>query len=110
MTDPRPTLAERAHLPPVLWPEDVAAVLGLPSKRAAREFLVKNGVPHSRVGGRMFVLAETLIEFLRDHEVRREPPEEIAARADETIRQIAPAARSRRRGQRPPRPKGSEET
>jgi hypothetical protein len=102
---PRPSLAERAQLPPILWPEDVAVVLGLPSERAAREFLVKNGVPHSRVGGRLFVLAETLIGFLRDREERRESPEEIAARADETIRQIAPTSRDQRRGRKPPGPR-----
>jgi hypothetical protein len=110
MTEPRPSLAERAHWPPVLSPEDVAVVLDLPSERAARSFLVNNGVPHARVGGRMFVLSETLISFLRDHEVRRESPEEVRARADETIRQIAPTAHARRRGRRPPRPDRAEVT
>jgi hypothetical protein len=110
MTEPRPSLAERTHWPPVLTPEDVAVVLGLASERAARDFIVRNGVPHARVGGRMFVLAETLIAFLRDLEVRRESPEEVRARADETIRQIAPTARACRRGRRPPRPDRAEVT
>jgi hypothetical protein len=110
MTEPRPSLAERARWPPVLTPEDVAVVLDLPSERAARDFAVRNGVPCSRVGGRMYILAETLIAFLREHEVRQESPEEVRARADETIRQLAPTAHARRRGRRPPRPDRTEVT
>ncbi len=102
MTDSRPSLADRAHLPPVLWPEDVAVVLGLPSPRAAREFLRREGVPHTRVGGRVYVLAETLIAFFQGRQERRETKAEIRKRADKTVQQIAPTARQRRRGRKPP--------
>ena len=101
--DSRPSLAERANWPPILWPEDVAVVLGLASERAAREFLLNHGVPHIRAGGRVFVLTETLLSWMKGQEARQESKAEISARADETIRAIAPTTRERRRGRKPPK-------
>lgn len=98
----RASLAERAALPPILSPEDVAVVLGLSSARAARELLLRHGVPHVRLGGRVYVLAESLVAWLRDRQERHPSREEVRARADETIRSIAPTSRARRRGRRPP--------
>jgi hypothetical protein len=102
MIEPRPSLAERAHWPPVLLPEDMAVVLGLGSERGAREFLVKHGVPHARVGGRVFVLADELVGWLREHQQRHPTREELREKADATIREIAPTVRQRRRSRRPP--------
>jgi hypothetical protein len=102
MTEPRSTLAERACWPPVLSPEDVAVVLGLGSERAAREFLMKRGVPHARVGGRVYVLTDELIGWLRQRQQRHPSREDLREKADATVRDIAPTARQRRRGRRPP--------
>jgi hypothetical protein len=102
MTSPRRSLAERALWPPVLLPEDMAVVLGLGSERAAREFLAKHGVPHARVGTRVFVLADELVGWLRERQQRHPTREELREKADATIRGIAPTARQRRRGRRPP--------
>jgi hypothetical protein len=81
----------------------MAAVLGLPSPRAAKEFIATHGIPHIRLGKRVFVLAETLVAFLRDREKRRLTKEEARKKATETVRQIAPTARARNRGRKPPR-------
>ncbi|MHC4473407.1 MAG: hypothetical protein ACYTDY_19070 [Planctomycetota bacterium] len=99
----RATLTERSALPPILLPEDVAVVLGLPSERSAREFLQKNGVPHTRIGGRVYVLTKTLVAFFEGKQERRPTRDEIRKKATETVRQIAPTARARGRGRKPPR-------
>ena len=98
----RHSMAERSRLPAVLWDADVAVVLGLPSARAAREFLVNHGVAHARLGARIFITTETLVAFIRDHEERRQTKAEIRAKADAVVAEIAPTARQRRRGRRPP--------
>ena len=98
----RHSMVERSRIPLILWLADVAVVLGLPSPRAAGEFLANNGVPHARVAGRVFVLSETLVAFIKEHEERRETPAEARERADAVVRQIAPTARQCRRGRKPP--------
>jgi hypothetical protein len=103
--DSRPSLAERATWPPVLDPEDLATVLGIPSARAAREFLQNHGIPHIRAGGRVYVLTETLLTWMKGQEARRESKAEISARADATVRAIAPTTRERQRGRKPPKPR-----
>jgi hypothetical protein len=100
---PRTSFAERAAPPLVLWPADLAVVLGLGGERMAREFIIEHGVPHVRLGHRIYVLRETLFAFLREHEERRPTRGQLREKADETIRQIAPTARQRRRGRKPPR-------
>lgn len=110
MTSPRPTLAERAHWPPVLDPEDLAVVLGLPSERAAKEFIQTHGVPCIRLGQRVYVVVESLVAFFREHEARPPSREELREKADAVIAQIAPPVPARQRERRPPRPKGGELT
>lgn len=105
VTSTHPTLSERAHWPPVLDPEDLAVALGLASERAAREFLLKNGVPHVRVGGRVYVLTDVLLDWLRERQERHPTKEEARARADQTIRAIAPPSHQKRRGRKPPTPR-----
>lgn len=109
MTDPRPSLAERSRWPPVLDPADLAVALGFPSPRAAKAFVAKHAVPRCKVGGRIFVLRDSLIAFLRDHEERPETPEKRKARVDEVVRQIAPTARQRPKRRRPPTRKERED-
>ena len=96
------TMAERSRVPLVLLPRDVQVMLDLPSERAALEFLKNNGVAHTRVAGRVFVLAESLLEYLRANEERYETPTEARERADAVVSQIAPTAARRRRGRKPP--------
>lgn len=68
---------DRAALPPILWPEDIAVVLRLPHERAAREWILKHGLKHVRIGKRVYVLRESLMEFLKEKETRRPSREEI---------------------------------
>ena len=98
----RASMRERSRIPLVLFPRDLQVVLDLPSERAAREFIQIHGIAHARLGGRMFVLAETLVAFIKEHEERRETPAEARERADTVVSQIAPTAAQRRRGRKPP--------
>ena len=60
----------RAAWPNPLLSADLAAVLGFPSAAAARRWVIRERVPHLRVGRRLAVRREALIEALRIREVR----------------------------------------
>jgi len=96
---------DRSLPPPVLLPADVAALLDLPSPRAAREFVARHGVPHVRLGGRVYVRLESLLAFLEDRE--ETPPGEAEARerAAEGLRRIAPSQRAKQARRRQARRK-----
>jgi hypothetical protein len=110
LTDSRASYVKRSRLPWILWPEDVALVMGLASPRSARAFLLRHGVPHARIGGRVYVTRDTLLAFLQEQEMRHPTKEEVRKKVDEDLKRIAPTARQRRTRQclplRPPK-KGS---
>jgi hypothetical protein len=75
---------------PLLLAGDLAAVLGLPSERAAREFVARHGVPHCRLGGRIYVRLAALLAFLEAHETMALTDAEIRAEAAEDLDRLAP--------------------
>lgn len=95
MTDPRLPFVDRVLLPPVLLPDDIAVVLDLPSERAARELIVRHGVPHIRLGGRIYVRAAALLAFLEGREQVAPTEEAAKAKAEEDLRAIAPTLKER---------------
>ena len=96
------SMRERSRIPLVLFPRDLQVVLDLASERAAREFVVNNGIPYVRAAGRIYVLRASLIAFMLERQERRETPAEARERADALVSQIAPTAAQRRRGRKPP--------
>jgi hypothetical protein len=58
----------RAAWPDPLFMPDLALVLGLPSVRAARDFVLDRGIPHLRVGGRLAVRRQALLSWLDSQE------------------------------------------
>lgn len=71
-----------AAWPPILIPEDLAALLGLQSGRAARRFVEREGVPHVRAGRRLLVLLDSLLEFLRRREQTGDRGDSLVAAAN----------------------------
>ena len=65
---------DRANPPWLLRPIDLAALLGQPSEEAARELIAREGVPHIRIAGRLYVLRSTLLKFMKAREESRPPP------------------------------------
>ncbi len=74
---------------------DLAAVLGLPSERSAREFVARHGVPCCRLGGRIYVRLAALLAFLEAHETTTRTDEEIRAEAAEDLLGLAPTLRQK---------------
>jgi len=78
--------------------DDLAALLGLPSGRAARRFIDRHRVPRFSDGRRPLVLLSTIIRFMKD---REEVPADITAGvravADRVIRGMEIDRVSRRR-------------
>ena len=95
-------MVERSRIPLVLLPRDLQVVLDLASERAAREFVMTNGIPYVRAAGRIYVLRDSLIAFMLERQQRRETPAEARERADAVVKQIAPTAARKRRGRKPP--------
>ena len=80
---------------PVLLAGDVAGLLGLPSERAGREFVARHGVPHCRLGGRIYVRLAALLAFLEAHETRARTDEEVREEAAEDLLGLAPTLRQK---------------
>ena len=56
----------RSAFPPLLTLEDVALLLGLANDRAARRLIQTQGIPHTRLGRRIFVVLEDLVRFVQN--------------------------------------------
>jgi hypothetical protein len=80
---------------PVLLAGDLAAILGLPSERSAREFVARHGIPCCRLGGRLYVRLAALLAFLEAHETRARTDEEIRAEAAGELDRLAPTLRQK---------------
>lgn len=91
---------DRCFPPPVLLPADLAAILDLPTPRAAREFVARHGVPNIRLGGRVYVRLESLLAFLESREAVPPTEEEARDRAVEDLRRIAPSRRAAQTGRK----------
>lgn len=74
---------------PVLGLGDVATLLGLRSCKAARRFIVRQGVPHVRVGRKILVLRSSLLRWLRARETDGSAQSEPAARLAAIDRSMA---------------------
>jgi hypothetical protein len=88
--------ARAVRLAPVLTAADVGALLGLQSIRAARELIVREGIPHVRLGKRLLVLRRSLLGWL----AARERVDDRAARvrsAADRIRSVGRVASVPRR-------------
>lgn len=72
-TDPLAAVSMRRHLPRVLGPEDVAHVLGVPGATARRWLRAGELGPTIRLGRRLFILSETMLDHLAAREECREP-------------------------------------
>jgi hypothetical protein len=68
--------------PPVLTVGDFAALLGLQSERAAREFIAREHVPHVRKGKRVLVLLDSLLAWLKSYETTDQRADRVRAAAD----------------------------
>jgi len=86
---------ERRHPPPVLVCGDLALLLDLPSERAAREFVARHGVPHCRLGGRIYVRLTALLAFLEAHETQVRTGEQIREEVAEDLLGLAPTLRQK---------------
>lgn len=60
----------RAAWPDPLLSDDLAAVLGYSSPAAARRWVIRERIPHLRVGRRLAVRREALLAALRAREVQ----------------------------------------
>ncbi len=107
MSDGRASLVRRSRLPPVLWSSDLSLILGLPSERAGRDFIRTHGVPHCRLGGRIYVRLAALLAFLEDHETVVPTEAEAREKATEDLRGIAPSLHQRQTRQKVARRKPS---
>jgi hypothetical protein len=56
----------RVRYPDVLFPRDVADLLGFPSERAALDWMRNERVPYVLVAGRARVLYDVLLDHLRE--------------------------------------------
>ncbi len=94
MTDaPEPSAGQPVR--PVLLAGDLAAILGLPSERSAREFVARHGVPCCRLGGRIYVRLAALLVFLEAHETTTRTDEEIREEVAEDLLGLAPTLRQK---------------
>ena len=90
MSDSLSIPLDRSYPPPVLLPDDLATLLDLPSARAAREFISRHGVPHVRLGGRIYVRFDALLAFLEAREETQPTEAEVRERAAGELSRIAP--------------------
>lgn len=71
MTNPTPRYGEhitRSSWPLVLFLPDLALVLGVETPSAARRLVLREGIPHLRVGRRMAVRRQALLEWVAGRE------------------------------------------
>lgn len=68
-----PRRAHRVMWPPVLIATDLSELLGLQNARAARAFVVRHGIPYVKAGRTLLVVLESLVAWLREHEMQGDP-------------------------------------
>jgi len=81
--------------PPILTIADLAALLGLQSERAAREFVAREGVPCVRKGKRILVLLDSLLAWMKANETKDDRAARVLSAADRLRgrqRTVTPAA------------------
>ena len=100
MSDGRASLVKRSRLPLVLWSSDLSLILGLPSERAGRDFIRTHGIPHCRLGGRIYVRLAALLAFLEAHETVVPTEAESKEKAAEDLRGTAPSLHERQTRQK----------
>lgn len=73
MTDAGPPPTTRAVWPDPLFLEDLAAVLGVRSRSAARRIVLREGIPFGHVARRIFVRRAALAAWFDARETVAEP-------------------------------------
>jgi hypothetical protein len=58
----------RGLLPEILWASDLPAALGVRTGRTAVQLVLRHGIPHGRLGRRLYVRRVALLEWLASHE------------------------------------------
>lgn len=71
-----------APLPAILHASDLGELLGLQSTRAARTLIVREGIPHVRLGKRMLVLTTSLLRWIEARERVDDRAARVTAAAD----------------------------
>ncbi len=88
-------LFDRGNPPLILLTGDIARIFELPSERAGREFVARHGVPHCRLGGRIYVRLAALLVFLEAHEKQVRTEEEVREEVAEDLLGLAPTLRQK---------------
>jgi hypothetical protein len=63
-SNPHRPAVTRAALPEVLWPGDLVHALGVATERAAVRMVLRQRIPHGRLGRRIYVRREALLGWL----------------------------------------------